>query len=210
MEPLCNIPHPGAPYRILAVCGCLGAELEASFDQAGGESAFKKGLPERIRRGRQEKTKRKEVQGMTDNIRNLLNSVEGLIRNHGTCVLATAGDSEPHCSLMSYVPDPECRRVYMVTLSNTKKFENLIDNVNVSILFDNRTDGPEHVMALTAAGTFERLSPEESSSVRKLLLDRHPQLNELLSDAHAEIFSIRFRSFQLLSGITEQQLMLLE
>ncbi|MEN6464032.1 MAG: pyridoxamine 5'-phosphate oxidase family protein [Syntrophaceae bacterium] len=147
---------------------------------------------------------------MTDNIRNLLTKVETLIRNHDVCVLATAGITEPHCSLMSYVPDAECRRVYMATLSNTKKFDNLVENGNVSLLFDTRMDKTEPVMALTAPGTFERLSPEESASVKKLLLGRHPQLKELLSDKHAEIFSVRFRSFQLLSGITEQQLMLLE
>jgi len=147
---------------------------------------------------------------MTDNIRNLLNTVESLIRNHGVCVLATAGVTEPHCSLMSYVPDEECRRVYMATLSNTKKFDNIVENGNVSLLFDNRMDKTEPVMALTAAGTFERLSAEESAAVRKRLLEKHPALQELLSDRHAEIFAVRFRSFQLLSGITEQQLMLLE
>lgn len=147
---------------------------------------------------------------MSDNIRNLLNSVEAMIRKHDTCVLATAGVSEPHCSLMSYVPDPECRRIYMATLSNTKKFENLVDNGNVSILFDNRVDRTEPVMALTAAGTFERLSPEESAATKKVLLEKHPKLKELLSDPHAEIFAVRFRSFQFLSGITDQQIMLLE
>jgi nitroimidazol reductase NimA-like FMN-containing flavoprotein (pyridoxamine 5'-phosphate oxidase superfamily) len=147
---------------------------------------------------------------MTDNIRNLLNSVENMIRKHDTCVLATAGDTEPHCSLMSYVPDPECRRIYMATLSNTKKFDNLVDNGNVSVLFDNRPDRTDPVMALTAAGTFERLSAEESAAVKKLLLAKHPNLKELLGDAHAEIFSVRFRSFQFLSGITDQQIMLLE
>ncbi len=147
---------------------------------------------------------------MSDNISNLLNSVEAMIKKHDTCVLATAGISEPHCSLMSYIPDAECRRIYMATLSNTKKFENLLENVNVSILFDNRTDGSEPVMALTAAGTFERLPPGDMASVRKLLLDKHPKLNNLLSDVHAEIFSVRFRSFQFLSGITDQQIIFLE
>lgn len=147
---------------------------------------------------------------MTDNIRNLLNLVENMIRKHDTCVLATAGVSEPHCSLMSYVPEPECRRIYMATLSNTKKFENLVDNCNVSILFDNRPDRTKPIMALTAAGTFERLSPEEIAAAKKLLLEKHPNLKELLGDAHAEIFSVRFRSFQFLSGVTDQQVMLLE
>lgn len=147
---------------------------------------------------------------MSDNIRNLLNSVETMIRKHDTCVLATAGISEPHCSLMSYVPGPECRQIYMATLSNTKKFENLVENGNVSILFDNRADRTEPVMALTAAGTFERLSPEDGAAVKKLLLDRHPKLNELLNDPHAEVFSVRFRSFQFLTGITDQRIMLLE
>ncbi len=100
--------------------------------------------------------------------------------------------------------------IYMATLSNTKKFENLVENGNVSILFDNRADRTEPVMALTAAGTFERLSPEDGAAVKKLLLDRHPKLNELLNDPHAEVFSVRFRSFQFLTGITDQRIMLLE
>jgi len=133
----------------------------------------------------------------------MLSTCIELIRTQDTCVLATAGGPQPHCSLMTYVPDGECRRIYMATLKDTRKYKNLAGNRAVSVLFDNRTDKSSPALALTAAGAFEEVPVEQAQSIKALLLAKHPQLKELLDDRSTEIFSVKFTSFQLLSGIRE-------
>lgn len=133
----------------------------------------------------------------------MLSTCNELIRTQDICVLATAGGPQPHCSLMTYVPDGECRRIYMATLKDTRKYRNLAGNRAVSVLFDNRSDKSSPALALTAAGVFEEVPGERAQSIKALLLAKHPHLKELLDDRSTEIFSVKFSSFQLLSGIRE-------
>ncbi len=46
--------------------------------------------------------------------------------------------NEPHCSLMSYAVNEDCREIYMMTFRSTRKYENLLSNPVVSLLVDNR------------------------------------------------------------------------
>ena len=61
-----------------------------------------------------------------------LEKMKAMVRDHDTCVLATAAEGEPHCSLMAYLPDQSCRKVYMVTHRGTKKYRNLCRNPTIS------------------------------------------------------------------------------
>ena len=54
--------------------------------------------------------------------------VKNLILSKDVCVLATINKDRPHCSLMAYVAEEDCRRVYMATRSDTRKWSNLQDN----------------------------------------------------------------------------------
>jgi nitroimidazol reductase NimA-like FMN-containing flavoprotein (pyridoxamine 5'-phosphate oxidase superfamily) len=60
--------------------------------------------------------------------------IQALICGNSHCVLATAVGNRPHCSLMSYTAAPGGRELYMVTLRNTQKFENLLANPQVSVV----------------------------------------------------------------------------
>ena len=51
-----------------------------------------------------------------------------IIRGEDIGVLATTGDTEPHCSLMAYIVDSSCSCLYFVTHKNTKKYQNLLQN----------------------------------------------------------------------------------
>lgn len=137
----------------------------------------------------------------------MVEKMKSIVREHDTCVLATATDNNPHCSLMSYVTNPECTAVYMVTRRDTKKYKNLGANPLVSLLIDTREGGgPDRstIKALTVAGNFRRVSdPAELLLVRGQLLERHPHLRDFLTDAGVEVFAIKIKSFQLLDGITE-------
>lgn len=138
----------------------------------------------------------------------MIEMMKALVRERDTCVLATAHENNPHCSLMSYVTDADCRTIYMVTHRDTRKYRNLIENPRVSLLIDTRGESPgadrSTTKALTVAGTFSVVTvPEEAARIRERLLARHPHLEAFLADPLAEVFAVRIVSLQLLEGIKD-------
>jgi len=134
--------------------------------------------------------------------------IQALICGNNHCVLATAAGNRPHCSLMSYAADPEGRELYMITLRNTQKFENLIANPHVSVLIDTREEDigsrRGRAKALTVTGVFRLIiDPREKEAVRAQLAAAHPPLQELAARAEAEPFSITVESVLLLEGVAE-------
>jgi nitroimidazol reductase NimA-like FMN-containing flavoprotein (pyridoxamine 5'-phosphate oxidase superfamily) len=138
----------------------------------------------------------------------MLEKMKALVKEKDICVLATVSASHPHCSLMAYVTDEDCREIYMVTYRNSRKYENLIKNPSVSLLIDTREDHrgasrPE-AKALTVSGTFQKIDDEaKRARIRSGLMERHPHLKELMNHPEAEIMCIRINSFLFLNGLTD-------
>jgi nitroimidazol reductase NimA-like FMN-containing flavoprotein (pyridoxamine 5'-phosphate oxidase superfamily) len=117
----------------------------------------------------------------------MLERIKALVKEKDICVLATVSGDKPHCSLMAYVTDDDCREIYMVTQRESRKYENLMKNRSVSLLIDTREENlgsrrPE-AKALTVSGTFKKINNKNKKfQVRSklfLLLDG-------LTDAHYE------------------------
>jgi nitroimidazol reductase NimA-like FMN-containing flavoprotein (pyridoxamine 5'-phosphate oxidase superfamily) len=138
----------------------------------------------------------------------MLEKMKELIKTNDLCVLATVSNGLPHCSLMSYLSDEEGREIYMVSQKDTRKFLSLIQNPGVSLLIDTREEEmgqPRgHVKALTAKGEFQPIDdPVKLALIRSRFLKQFPHLTVFLEDPQSEIFSIRLKSFQLLNGVKD-------
>ena len=138
----------------------------------------------------------------------MLEKMEAMVRDHDVCVLATASEGEPHCSLMAYLPDESCREIYMVTHRSTKKYSNLIQNPAISLLIDtraSRSDGSQsEAEALTVAGVFEEIEDQERlRRVRAEFLKRHPGMDSFVTHPDAVMMCIKISSFLLLEGLME-------
>lgn len=137
----------------------------------------------------------------------MLEEIKRIIRRGDLCVLSTVSDGEPHCSLMSYVTDDDCREFYMITRPATKKYRNLTDNSAVSLLIDTREEDVgrkrRDIRAITVNGLFRTIDGREDEAIilQKLLL-RHPHLQEFAQSGDAKVFAVRARSFQLLEGVS--------
>jgi nitroimidazol reductase NimA-like FMN-containing flavoprotein (pyridoxamine 5'-phosphate oxidase superfamily) len=136
----------------------------------------------------------------------MLKKMKKLVRDKDVCVLATVTEKQPHCSLMSYVPDRECREIYMMTQKGTKKYRNLAANKTVSLLIDTREEncGADRakIKALTVTGVFSTIGDKAKKNlVRRKLLKKHPQLKPFAEDPDAEVFAVKVKSFQLLDGV---------
>ena len=132
--------------------------------------------------------------------------IQTLIQANRICVLATVSEGEPHCSLMSYATDDDCREIYMATHKETKKYRNLTANPSVSLLVDSRQDIGAHpaaqTKALTISGTFQRnLDEKKIAAARARLFEKHAGLKNIFNDPDTEIVIIKIRAVQLLDGI---------
>jgi nitroimidazol reductase NimA-like FMN-containing flavoprotein (pyridoxamine 5'-phosphate oxidase superfamily) len=138
----------------------------------------------------------------------MLEKMKDLVGTKDVCVLATVSEGQPHCSLMSYATDKDCREIYMVTHKKTKKYQNLTGNPAVSLLIDTREEDQgthrHRAKALTVNGLFEAVhDPKKRDLIKTKLLARHPHLNVLADDPDVEFFAVRITSMQLLEGVAD-------
>ncbi|HQL90896.1 MAG TPA: pyridoxamine 5'-phosphate oxidase family protein [Syntrophales bacterium] len=138
----------------------------------------------------------------------MLKKMKKLVKDKDVCVLATVTENVPHCSLMSYVADRDCREIYMMTQRGTKKYRNLAANKTVSLLIDTREEAcgadRSKIKALTVNGVFSVIGDKAKKRlVRQKLLRRHPQLKPFADDPDAEVFAVKVKSFQLLDGVKD-------
>jgi len=134
----------------------------------------------------------------------MLPKMKRMLQAKDICVLATASENRPHCSLMAYVTAADGREIYMVTRRDTKKYKNLLQNPAVSLLIDTREEDAgsrrSQAKALTVNGKFQILEPKKQIRIRARILRRHPHLRGIFAKEEAEIFAVRIESFQLLEG----------
>ncbi len=132
----------------------------------------------------------------------MINKMKALLRQKNSCVLATTDGVIPHCSLMAYITLESASRLYLVTPRNTKKFRNINQNPNVSLLIDTRGEQDRgKTKALTVTGTcFTLKDDEEISSVRKTFIRLHPHLDGLIRKEEVAFLCVEFDSFLLLDG----------
>lgn len=143
----------------------------------------------------------------------MLEKMKGLIRGKDICVLSTVSENTaPHCSLMAYVADEECREIYMATRRSTLKYKNLLNNPAACLLIDSREVTPrEKAQALTVSGVFQPVgNAPKRGRVEAELLKRHPHLKDFIHNPDTALICIKVQSLLLLDGLTESHFLDLE
>jgi nitroimidazol reductase NimA-like FMN-containing flavoprotein (pyridoxamine 5'-phosphate oxidase superfamily) len=139
---------------------------------------------------------------------NMREKVRALIREKATCVLATASENRPHCSLMAYATNSSCDEIYLMTPNDSRKFKNMCENPAVSLLIDTRQDmlksDHSETMALTLSGRFDRIMKDaEKKRISEELSRKHPGLKEFFESPATEPVKIIIESCLLLQGPTK-------
>ena len=138
----------------------------------------------------------------------MIEKMKALAKQRDMCVLATVADGIPHCSLMAYVTDEDCREIYMATNKKTKKYKNLIANPSVSLLIDTREEHSgihrREAKALTVSGVSQEIGDRDKiTMVRAKLLETHPHLQTFFDDPDVGIVRVKIKTFLLLDGLAE-------
>lgn len=136
----------------------------------------------------------------------MIDKMKSILKQNGMCVLATCRDNKPHCSLMTYITDPECRTIYMVTERNTQKWKNLKYNPHVSLMVDTRLNpeaGPS-IQALMVDGIHRAIEKaEKKREIIGEIIEVHPEVKRLAESADVEVVAVKIESFLLLNGVSD-------
>jgi heme iron utilization protein len=112
-------------------------------------------------------------------------------------VLNTVGQGLPHSNLVSFAATDDLRSVVFVTGRNTRKYRNIQDNAQISLLIDNRTNKPadtSRAIAITAVGTAHEATGDRSR-LQAIFLARHPQLRHFVEAPDSAIMLLAVREY---------------
>lgn len=112
-------------------------------------------------------------------------------------VLNTIDQGLPYSNLVSFVATDDLKSIVFVTGRNTRKYRNMQDNHNISLLIDNRTNQPSdtsQAVAITAIG-IARDEIDNRSLLRDIFLARHPQLRHFADAPDNAIMLVTIRLY---------------
>jgi len=99
-------------------------------------------------------------------------------------VLASGDRKGPYTSLVAFSCTDDLRFLLFVTDRFTRKYKNMAENPNVSLLIDNRSNHPsdfENAIAVTAVGKAAAAGEDEKEEMRECFLSKHPQLKDFVN-----------------------------
>jgi heme iron utilization protein len=120
-------------------------------------------------------------------------------------VLATntgAAIAEPYVSLIAFAATGDLNRLIFLTSRSTRKFTNIMNNSQVSMLIDNRTNQAgdfQAALAVTVLGRAVEQHGMEKVSLQELFLARHPELESFALDASSALLAILVNRYILVS-----------
>ena len=112
-------------------------------------------------------------------------------------VLNTLGQGLPYSNLVSFAATDDLKSLVFVTGRNTRKYRNIQDNHNISLLIDNRSNKPSdtsQAIAITVVGT-AREEIDNKSLFQAILLARHPQLRHFVEAPDNAIMLVTIREY---------------
>ena len=137
----------------------------------------------------------------------MLDKVEKILRENTLCVLCTDGEGMPHCSLMTYMPSDDLKILYMISIQESKKYNNLSSNPDVSVLIDTRQrisyQEDKKIISVTFEGVYELIEEKEIEQIKDRFCNEHLELDEILKSPSVVIFAIKLKSFLLLDGAVD-------
>jgi uncharacterized pyridoxamine 5'-phosphate oxidase family protein len=144
---------------------------------------------------------------MLDNaFANPIEILKQVVRTQYFAVLSSVGKEQPYSNLVSFAISDDLKLLFFVTGRKTRKYKNIQENNNISLLIDNRTNQPvdiKRAIAITVIGTAkEEIDPK--SNLREIFLKRYPQLLEFIDDPNNAFILVTVREY-IIAGFDKTQ-----
>ena len=120
-----------------------------------------------------------------------------IINTQYFAVLNSVGEGQPYSNLVSFAVNDDLKSLCFVTSRNTRKYRNIIDNHNISLLIDNRNNRPSDIKQATAVTVIGKASEDlrNKSSLQEVFLNRHPQLKEFIEDSNNALILVKVSEY---------------
>ena len=129
-----------------------------------------------------------------------------LLKSQKYAVIATQGNEELYTNLVAFFSSDNLKNLYFVTSNKSKKYFNLVNNPNISVLIDDRKNSSDDVLnakALTATGEAS-LFDEDDSEILNQYLEKHPKLNEFIKSSDSVFIDIKVKNFVYVNRFKEK------
>lgn len=133
----------------------------------------------------------------------LMTQIDNILHNQLFGVIATEGTKYPYCTLVGFVALKDCREIIFATLRDTRKYQNISRESNVSLLIDNRSNSTKDLkdaMALTILGKATEIRGDSYTSYCSSYLKKHPNLKEFISAPNCTLIKVEVTRYVLVSN----------
>jgi heme iron utilization protein len=117
------------------------------------------------------------------NTENLSGSIKSILGQQRFAVLATQSEGQPYSNLVAFAETENLKILLYITGRETRKYANSLKSNKVAILVDNRTNQEtdlNNAIAITALGTVEEVTKDDTEWLLEIYLAKHPELKEFL------------------------------
>ena len=124
--------------------------------------------------------------------------VRELLESQRLAVLSTQGQIQPYSNLVAFAATPDLKYLIFATTRATRKYANLLNHAQVSILIDNRTNETAdfaEAAAVTVLGRASEVHGDELSQHLKIYLNRHPYLEDFVTSPNCALFSVKVERY---------------
>lgn len=125
--------------------------------------------------------------------------IKEILTSQHFAVIATESNHQPYTSLVSFVSSPDIQHIYFPTKKETQKYLNIKINTSIAILIDNRENTPSdlsNAITVTALGSAQEII-NEKESIKKLFLQKHPELSDFLSEPSCILIDVSVETYQI-------------
>ncbi len=137
----------------------------------------------------------------------MINTAKKIISENKICVLATCYNDLPNTSLMKYICDESCFKIYMLTLKGSSKYQNIERNPRVSLLIDtreSRSNGEGQIQALTIYGKANLIENSDwCKSITNDLVKKFVDLTPLSENENCVVIEVCADSLLLLDSVDQ-------
>ena len=132
--------------------------------------------------------------------------IKKVMENQYFAVLASVGQGQPYSNLIAYTFTEDLKTIWFTTNRNTRKYDNIKANKQVSLLIDNRRNQPEDLsgaVAITAIGTVHE-ETNRTGQAKSIFLARHPYLKEFINQPDTALIAVSISEY-IVAGFSQTQ-----
>jgi len=121
-------------------------------------------------------------------------------------VLSTYGSEYPYSTIVGFTSTDDLKYVVFATIRNTRKYKNIKESANVSMLIDTRSKyirDFSKAQAVTVLGRAEEAEDSEREKFADLHIQKHPYLKSFVQNPNCAIIKIEAHKYIMASKFQE-------